>query len=58
MVAIMQKIIYLNFGYILDMKVKKEMESFLYSWLPIGTYHKNSGNLNFYFLFYFKIWRI
>jgi hypothetical protein len=26
---------------LLDMKVEKKNRNFLYSWLPIGTYHKN-----------------
>jgi hypothetical protein len=29
-----------KFGYSRDMKVEKN-KSFIYSWLPPGTYHKN-----------------
>jgi hypothetical protein len=37
-----------KFGYVLDMEVGKK-KILLYSWLPTGTYHKNSGNLDFFF---------
>jgi hypothetical protein len=39
-----------RFGhYILDMKVEKNTRILLCSWLPTGTYHKKSSDLDFFF---------
>jgi hypothetical protein len=39
-----------KFGYIIDMKIVKKNRILLYSWLPIGTYHKNLVIWDFFFL--------
>jgi hypothetical protein len=51
--AIIQKKKLAKFGYILNIKLgKKEKKNLLYSWLPIGIYHK----LMIEFFFSNKIW--
>jgi hypothetical protein len=54
-VVITHKMIYPDFGYILDMKVENKIRILLYSWLLIGIYHKN---LMIWILFCFKISQI